>query len=45
MQIAMMVAAQRHSELITDLATERTWLRKFEMKRIARRASAHETRL
>jgi hypothetical protein len=36
MQVSMMIAAQRHSELVAHLATERTWLRKFEVMRIAR---------
>jgi hypothetical protein len=45
MQIAMVLAAQRHGKLVAHLATERTWLCKFKVVRIARRAAAHKTRL
>jgi hypothetical protein len=45
MQVAMVITAQRHGELIAHLATERTRLCKFEVMRIGRRAPAHKTRL
>ena len=45
MQIAMVVAAQRHGELVAHLATERARLCKFEVVRIAGRASAHKAGL
>jgi hypothetical protein len=44
-QILMMVAAQWHGVLITDLVSERAWLRKFQVMRIAGRALADETGL
>src|SRR4030081_2378846 len=44
-QIAMMFAAQWNGEFIADLSSEGSWLRKFEMMRIARRALADQARL
>jgi hypothetical protein len=44
-QVTMVIAAQRHGELVAHLATERARLCKFEVVRIARRASAHKAGL
>ena len=42
-QIPMMLTAQGHGELVTDLASEGSWLRKFQVMGIAGRALADET--
>jgi hypothetical protein len=41
-QVTMVIAAQRHGELVAHLATERTRLGEFEVVCIAGRASAHK---
>ena len=41
----MMAAAERHRELIADLAAERPWLGKAQMVRIGGRATANQTGL
>ena len=33
MKLSMMVSTQWHSEFVADLASERSWLREFEMMR------------
>ena len=43
MQIPMVLTAQGHGVLITDLASEGSWLCKFQVMGIAGRASADET--
>src|SRR5665213_1378491 len=45
MQRAMMFAAKRYSEFITDFSAERARLRKFQMMGITRRATADQARL
>ncbi len=45
MELTMMPAAQRHGELIADLAPERPALRKAQVMGIARPAAADEARL
>ena len=42
-QIPMMLTAQGHGEFVTDLASEGSWLRKFQVMGIAGRALADET--
>ena len=44
-ELAVMVPAQRDSELIADLAAEGAGLGKTQMMRVRRRASAHQARL
>jgi hypothetical protein len=44
-QLAMMDAANRDSELVTDFAAERAWLGKAQMVRIRRRTAAHQAGL
>ena len=41
----MMAAAERHRELVADLAAERARLRKTQMMRIRRRATANQAGL
>ena len=45
MDLAMMAPAQRHGELITDLATERAVLREAKMMSICGPAPTNQTRL
>ena len=45
MQVQMMISAQWYGEFVADLASERSRLGKFQVMRIAGRASADETRL
>ena len=45
MQLPMVTAAERDSELITDFQTDRSWLRKSKMMRIGRLSPADEARL
>ena len=45
MDLAMMAAAERHGELIADLATQRAWLGKPKMVRVGGRATANQTGL
>jgi hypothetical protein len=45
MDLAMMAAAQRHGELIADLAANRAVLREAQMMGICRPAPANQTRL
>ena len=45
MQLSMVTAAERHGELITDLETDRSRLRKPQMMRIGRLPTADQTRL
>jgi hypothetical protein len=45
MGLAMMAAAQRHGELIADLATECALLREAQMMGICRPSPANQTRL
>jgi hypothetical protein len=45
MQIAVMRAAERHGELVTDLQAKRAWLRKAEVMRIGRLAATDEAGL
>ena len=45
MQLSMVTTAERHGELITDLETDRPWLRKAQMMRIGRLPPADEARL
>ena len=45
MDFPMMPSAERHRELITDLATQRPVLGETQMMRIRRSARANETRL
>ena len=45
MQLPMMSSAQRHRELVADLATECTRLREAQMVRIARPSAADQARL
>jgi len=45
MQLTMVTAAERHRELVADLATERTRLRELKMVRIRRAAPASQTGL
>src|ERR1700679_1376691 len=45
MDLAMMAAAQRHRELVADLAAERTRLCKTQMMRVGRRAATDQAGL
>jgi hypothetical protein len=45
MNLSVMRATKRHRKFITDLATERTPLRKTQMVRIRRPPTAHQARL
>ena len=45
MQLPMMTAAERNGELVADLETDGSGLRKPQVMRIARLPAADETRL
>ena len=45
MVFAVMSSAQRHRELVADLASQRPGLREFQMMGIARLTPAHEAAL
>ena len=45
MQLSMVSTAERHGEFITDLKTDRPWLRKTQMVGIGSLPPADQTRL
>jgi hypothetical protein len=45
MQLTMVDPAKGHRELIADLKTDRSWLRKTQMMRIRRLSPADDARL